>query len=140
MVGSVRARIGYSFDDVLIYGTGGFAFANLEIENQSAAGSDSATLPGWTAGLGAECLWGEHATLFTQYSEFSQYDFKTLPSGQTKVGAGINIFGGGIVYIPIKVEDFLPAFLSSQNSPAVRFESSIGCRKPAVDYIARPMR
>jgi hypothetical protein len=122
----------------LIYATGGFAFPYLEIKNQSAPGSDSAALPGWTAGLGADCLWG--ATLRRQYGEFSEDHFKSLPSGQTKVGAGMNIFGGGIVYILINFEDFLPAFLSRQDCPAVRFESSIGCRKPAVDDIARPMR
>ncbi|GLS20797.1 porin [Labrys miyagiensis] len=99
MVGSVRGRLGYAFDRILIYGTGGYAFANLEIKN-AVAGSDSATLSGWTAGLGAEYLWGEHATLRVEYrrSEFSEHNFQTLPPGQTKVGAGLNIFSGGFVY------------------------------------------
>jgi hypothetical protein len=31
-------------------------------------------------------------------SEFTESDFQALPPGQTKVGAGMNIFSGGFVY------------------------------------------
>jgi outer membrane immunogenic protein len=98
--GSVRARVGYSFDRILLYGTGGFAFANLEVKSRSAAVSDSATLPGWTAGLGAEYLWSENALLRLEYRriELSSRDFQTLPAGQTEVGASMNVFSGGFVY------------------------------------------
>jgi outer membrane immunogenic protein len=100
VVGSVRARVGYSFDRILLYGTGGYAFANLEVKSRSAAASDSATLSGWTAGLGAEYLWSDNSLLRVEYrrSEFATEDFDTLPAGQTKVGAGMNVFSGGFVY------------------------------------------
>lgn len=100
VIGSVRANVGYSFDRILVYGTGGFAYANLEVKSRSTAVSDSATLPGWTAGLGAEYLWSENALLRLEYRriELSSRNFQTLPAGQTEVGAGVNLFSGGFVY------------------------------------------
>lgn len=61
-LGTVRGRIGWAFDRLLIYGTGGVAFANLKDQYVSlfpftAAAGSSAT--GWTAGGGIEyAFWG----------------------------------------------------------------------------------
>jgi outer membrane immunogenic protein len=49
---TVRGRVGYSFDRVLIYGTGGVAFGEVEYENAVASAAD--TQVGWTAGGGVE--------------------------------------------------------------------------------------
>jgi outer membrane immunogenic protein len=61
--GTVRGRIGYTFDRVLAYGTGGFAVGHTNFENAqvvlgppfvSFVGSDSQISTGWTAGGGVE--------------------------------------------------------------------------------------
>jgi outer membrane immunogenic protein len=50
--GTVRGRIGYAFNNVMFYGTGGLAFGELTAE--SAGLSQSHTNAGFTVGAGAE--------------------------------------------------------------------------------------
>jgi outer membrane immunogenic protein len=50
--GSVRGRVGYALNNVLFYGTGGFAFGELRAETLGV--SESQTNAGWTVGAGAE--------------------------------------------------------------------------------------
>lgn len=50
--GSIRGRLGYDLDPVLVYGTAGIAATDLKAED--ATSSDSNTLVGLTAGLGVE--------------------------------------------------------------------------------------
>lgn len=50
--GTVRGRVGYSFSNVLFYGTAGLAFGGLRGETFGL--SESRTAAGWTAGVGAE--------------------------------------------------------------------------------------
>ena len=50
--GTVRGRAGYSFNNVLFYGTGGLAFG--ELRGETFGLSESHTNAGWTAGVGAE--------------------------------------------------------------------------------------
>jgi outer membrane immunogenic protein len=52
--GSIRARGGVSFDRVLAYGTGGIAFANQKITNESNGADRSEGNVGWTVGGGVE--------------------------------------------------------------------------------------
>lgn len=67
---SVRGRVGYAFDSVLVYGAGGAAFADLDV---SAGGrSDSSTQVGWTLGAGVEALLTENVT---GRLEYGYYDF-----------------------------------------------------------------
>jgi outer membrane immunogenic protein len=54
---TLRGRVGFAWDRVLIYGTGGAAFANVGINVCGVAGicvSDSQVRTGWTAGAGVE--------------------------------------------------------------------------------------
>lgn len=51
--GSVRARAGYAFDNILPYVTGGVAFGDEKVDIQG-VGSNSDTRVGWTAGAGVE--------------------------------------------------------------------------------------
>jgi outer membrane immunogenic protein len=54
---SVRGRLGYAFDNVLIYATGGVAFAQFQFAGGPAGGdvsSFSRDLTGWTVGGGIE--------------------------------------------------------------------------------------
>jgi outer membrane immunogenic protein len=50
--GTVRGRVGYAFNNVLFYGTGGLAFGELRAETFGL--SESQTNAGWTLGAGAE--------------------------------------------------------------------------------------
>lgn len=50
--GTARGRIGYAFNNVLIYGTGGLSFGSLQVEQFGLQQSQSAV--GWTVGVGAE--------------------------------------------------------------------------------------
>jgi outer membrane immunogenic protein len=71
--GTVRARLGYAFDNILVYGTGGWAWGNISnatqttclgtecpatsaLKPQIPTSSSSATPSGWAAGAGIE--WG----------------------------------------------------------------------------------
>jgi outer membrane immunogenic protein len=61
---SVRARVGYAFDRLLIYGTGGVAFTSYNNEQTTPihVGWDENTRTGWTAGLGVEYAITDHIT------------------------------------------------------------------------------
>ena len=50
--GTVRGRAGYSFSNVLFYGTAGLAFG--ELKGQTFGLVETHTSAGWTAGVGAE--------------------------------------------------------------------------------------
>ena len=50
--GTMRGRIGYAMDNVLIYGTGGLAFGTLR--GETATQRESHTRAGWTVRVGAE--------------------------------------------------------------------------------------
>ena len=50
--GTARGRVGYAFNNVLLYGTGGLAFGSIKAETFGL--SESHTSAGWTAGVGAE--------------------------------------------------------------------------------------
>ncbi len=63
---TVRGRAGYAWDRILIYGTGGGAFANV----QAAAGAlpfSSSTQTGWTAGGGVEVAFTPNITGKVEY-------------------------------------------------------------------------
>jgi outer membrane immunogenic protein len=78
---SLRARAGVAFDRLLIYGTGGVAFAD---DKETAAvndpnffawsGSQTNTLVGWTIGAGAEYAFDRHwsASAELRYADFGK--------------------------------------------------------------------
>jgi outer membrane immunogenic protein len=88
--GSARLRLGIAFDRVLLYATGGAAFAGIETDYQTAVPvflreSDSKTRTGWTVGGGIEYAvtnnWSIRAEY--RYSDFGHtidYPFATLIS------------------------------------------------------------
>ncbi|MCL8483693.1 MULTISPECIES: outer membrane protein [Bradyrhizobium] len=97
--GTVRGRIGYAFDNVLLYGTGGYAWANNKI-TLTALGvsvSDSQFLSGWTVGAGAEFLIAPKWSLKAEYL-YKSFGGKTyfngaLPTGELNlhtVQVGVN--------------------------------------------------
>lgn len=77
---TVRARAGIGFGNVLVFATGGVAFADIDYnydflpspgENLAATASEGGIKTGWTAGGGFEINFG----LWTLRSEYLHYDF-----------------------------------------------------------------
>jgi len=95
--GTVRGRIGYAFDQVLIYGTGGYAWADTKL-SATALGvtvSESHVLNGWTAGAGVEVMFAPKWSVKAEYlyKSFTGTNFFNVPSGDLNVHsvqAGIN--------------------------------------------------
>lgn len=50
--GTVRGRLGYAFNNILLYGTGGLAFGSTKFSSNGF--SETQTSAGWTLGVGAE--------------------------------------------------------------------------------------
>lgn len=99
--GSVGGRAGFLLmDRTLIYATGGYAFANLEVRNGGLGTSDTNMLSGWTAGGGIEYLWSDSNRLRFEYKrvEFSDESFDSLPSGFNDVKATMDKFSFGFVH------------------------------------------
>ena len=69
-MGTVRGRVGYAFDSVLIYGTAGYAWADNRI-TATALGlgsiSDSHFHSGWTAGAGVEVMFAPKWSVKAEY-------------------------------------------------------------------------
>jgi outer membrane immunogenic protein len=93
---SFRARGGYAFDSLLIYGTAGVAFLDREIK-ASAGGSDSDVQTGIVVGLGAEYLFTDD---WTGRAEVLAYGFGesdvTLGGASRKVADGVGTVRIGI--------------------------------------------
>jgi outer membrane immunogenic protein len=94
-MGTVRGRFGYAFDQVLIYGTGGYAWA----DNRLSIGgfSDSKFLSGWTVGAGVEVMfapkWSVKAEYLYRSFEGQTYFSGALPTGTlnlNSVQVGVN--------------------------------------------------
>lgn len=82
-LGTLRGRVGYAFDRVLLYGTAGAAFTDLDGTFTATAGgmsemaSFSKTVWGWTAGVGAEVMVTDRISVKTEYlyADFGDVDF-----------------------------------------------------------------
>ena len=84
-MGTVRGRVGYAFDSVLVYGTGGWAWS----DNRLAAtvvgvgsASDSRFHSGWTLGAGVEVMFAP------KWSVKAEYLYKSL-EGATYFGNNV---------------------------------------------------
>ena len=75
---TVRGRLGYAFDNVLLYGTAGWAWSNNQYVrtqltgalNDATAGADEAVnkyLSGWTAGAGIAVAFEQNWNVFAEY-------------------------------------------------------------------------
>lgn len=94
--GSLRARMGVAAtDNILVYATGGGAVA--EIDADDGVTSDSKTMYGWTAGVGADVKLTEKvfARGEYRYTDYGSKDF-ALSGGATEVDATSNNFLLGI--------------------------------------------
>lgn len=65
--GTVRGRIGYAFDNVMPYFTGGLAWGHNEITNRDLGISSDNTHVGWTVGGGLEYALSNNWTVKAEY-------------------------------------------------------------------------
>ena len=103
-MGTVRGRIGYAFDQVLVYGTGGYAWADTKL-SATALGitvSDSKVLSGWTAGAGIEAMFAPHWSVKGEYlyRSFSGDTFfsGTIPGGVSTGTLNVHSVQVGVNY------------------------------------------
>jgi len=96
-LGTIRARAGYSFGNVLAYGTAGLAGSTTEIKN--GLGKSSTGQTGFAVGGGAEMMMGANVTVRGEYLRYQMGDanYPALP-GPIKVDTNANVFRGGINY------------------------------------------
>lgn len=106
-MGTVRGRIGWAVNNVLFYGTGGYAWIDNKI-TATALGlsvSDSKFHSGWTVGAGVEAFFAPQWSVKGEYLYRSlggeTYFSGTLPTGTLNfhtVQVGVNYhFGGPVV-------------------------------------------
>jgi outer membrane immunogenic protein len=62
-----RGRVGYAFDRILLYATGGLALTNVQLALTQPAVSDSNVEGGWTAGAGIEFAFADNWTAKAEY-------------------------------------------------------------------------
>lgn len=95
--GSMRGRLGYAFDRVMVYGTGGIAMSNYDYKN--ATGSISRTRTGSVFGAGAELMLTDNVAL---RGELLRYDYSKSSyariGGPTNVRPSSNVLRGGLSY------------------------------------------
>jgi outer membrane immunogenic protein len=95
--GSARVRVGYAFDNILVYATGGLAIANAKLS--TAGASSSNTHVGWTVGLGTEYAFTQNwiGRLEVRYSDFNKKGYDT-PDGRMKADWNQTTVTAGISY------------------------------------------
>ncbi|ODT08379.1 MAG: hypothetical protein ABS35_44370 [Kaistia sp. SCN 65-12] len=91
--GTIRGRLGYAWDNVLFYGTGGAAYGKVKFSGNesyywgeySRGFSESETKWGWTAGVGVEYGITKNITLKTEYL---YVDLGTVTAENVPMGEG----------------------------------------------------
>jgi outer membrane immunogenic protein len=89
--GSLRGRLGYAFDRVLLYGTAGLAIASVKmeaVESNAVALSERETAVGWTVGAGAEFALTSNLSMRAEY-RYADY-------GKTSISG--DVYGGTFTY------------------------------------------
>lgn len=103
-MGTVRGRIGYAFDQVLIYATGGYAWSDNRLAATFGAlsVSDSQFHNGWTVGAGFEYMfapkWSFKAEYLYKSLEGESYFTATVPGGVPIGTINLNSVQVGVNY------------------------------------------
>jgi len=99
-LGTFRGRVGYAFDRILPYFTGGLAVGDV-VANRTAFVGTSSTNAGWTIGLGVEGAIVQNWTAKIEYlyADLGNTTCSALACGTaTNVDLRMNILRGGINY------------------------------------------
>jgi outer membrane immunogenic protein len=67
ILSTARIRIGYAFNQILVYGTGGIAFGDIQSGLNPPATFDSSINVGWTAGAGIEYAFAQNWSAKIEY-------------------------------------------------------------------------
>ncbi|MBA1142444.1 outer membrane protein [Mesorhizobium neociceri] len=97
--GSLRARLGYAVTpEILLYGTGGLAGRSLKVEDSVIPASDTATMIGWTAGLGTDIKLADNVfgRVEYRYTDFGSKSFDGI--GKVKATDNRVTFGVGMKF------------------------------------------
>ena len=103
---SLRGRIGVTHNKWMVYGTGGFAFAEATSTTTPPTGGTTGTanisLNGWTAGLGAEYAVTSNVRVKAEYL-YTDYGTRSIPAGTIsavayKANPKINSVRVGAIY------------------------------------------
>jgi outer membrane immunogenic protein len=101
--GTARARLGYTVDRVMVYGTGGFAWAHNRVADIAGVRDDT-THFGWTAGAGVEYAFAPNwsAKVEYLYADYGSENYNlTVPTNvdlkTNTVKFGVNYLFGGPV-------------------------------------------
>ena len=99
-MGTVRGRVGYAFDSVLIYGTGGWAWSDNRL-TATALGvsvSDSKFHSGWTVGAGVEVMFAPKWSVKAEYL-YKSFEGATYFTGAFPIGTiNLNSVQVGVNY------------------------------------------
>jgi outer membrane immunogenic protein len=95
---TLRGRFGYAADRVLIYATGGGAFANIAANTSTTFQSQSKG--GWTAGAGLEAAFAENWTARVEYLfvDLQNASFTPVPAVPITVKLNENLIRVGVDY------------------------------------------
>jgi len=78
-LGSTRARVGYAWDRVLLFATGGWAYGGLEHFNNGGAGQTfTSTRSGWTIGGGLEYAINQNWLIRAEYRYYDLGTYQNL--------------------------------------------------------------
>ncbi|MEX0347464.1 MAG: outer membrane protein [Rhizobiaceae bacterium] len=87
--GTVRARAGWAIDNVLLYVTGGYAWANIS-ETLIGAGASSSTRSGWAAGGGVD--WAFNSDILGGgWFARAEYQYMDFGGRLAPIVGGINV-------------------------------------------------
>ena len=98
-MGTLRGRLGLAFNRFMVYGTGGWAFGDLEVKDNLLGLSDEQFLSGWTGGGGLEYVWNPSITLRGEYLhiDYGSETYSSLPAGSQDLDAEMDVFSLGLV-------------------------------------------
>lgn len=90
-VATIRGRLGYAFNNVLIYGGGGAAFGNIQTGLIPPSTFDSSTEAGWTIGAGVEIAFAPNWTIKAEYLFIDVPDVTCTTVGNCGGAAGSTV-------------------------------------------------
>lgn len=87
--GTSRVRVGHAMDRMLVYATGGLAYARVEAGNTTDAGEK--TRYGWTLGAGVEWYLAPKWSAKLEYQHLDFGDSRTYSTGGSGSGVGVDL-------------------------------------------------